>query len=90
MSRLAIVSWYLEYQNAPSKPDKELIIIPEDETKRDELLRAQYVAECGPEVTLADVTVEETEEYGDLQVSHDGTHMFVTYAVLPNGWSGPG
>lgn len=85
MPRSAIVLWYTEYQNEPSKPDKELILLPDDETKRNELLCAKYVAECGdPEVTPADVTVEETKEYGDLQVSYGGTHMFVTYAVLPD------
>jgi len=84
MPKLAVVSWYMEYQNAPSKPNKELILLPDDKTKRDELLLAQYVAECGdPEVTPDDLTIEETKEYGDLQVSYDSTHMFVTYVLWP-------
>lgn len=94
MPRLAIILWYMEYQNEPSKPNEQLVALPDDQAERDKMLAQLYVGECGDDdVSEADVTVEECHDrdayYGDLQVGNNsGTHMFVTYAKLP-GEDGP-
>ena len=82
MPKLAIVLWYMEDQNEPSKPNRELIELPDDPVKRDAFLIAEYFAGYGEE-DPGEVTVTETNGYGDLQVSSGGVHMFVTYAELP-------
>ena len=90
MPKLAIVVWYQEYQNEPSKPDKGLVSLPDDPDERDKMLAELFVVGYGDEVLVSDVTVEDTDgknggEYGDLQVGNDsGIHMFVTYAELPD------
>ena len=95
--KLAIVLWYTEYQNEPSEPNKQLINLPDSVVERDKMLIAQFVEEHGDEdVKPDDLTVRGDEDvddltvesengvyYGDLQVSYGETHMFVTFAELP-------
>jgi len=83
MPKLAITVFYMEGQNAPSKPDSDLITLPDDEVKRDQMLIERYRSETSAHHWIENVTVTPTQEYGDLQVSSDNSdiHMFVTFAI---------
>ena len=84
MPRLAVTSLYCEEQNEPSKPDAQLILVPDDPAERDKML-AELYAESFDHGEEEEITVTETAEYGDLQVSSgtNDVHLFVTFVKLP-------
>ena len=81
---LGVLSYYTECQNEPSKPDSDLITVPEFDHEREALMRA-LMAESLDSDSDCPVTYSETEhrEYCDFCVSCDDTHIFLTLVNLP-------
>ena len=70
-------------QNEPSRPLRQVLELPTDIAKRDDLLKRlfiHYVCEVDEE-DQADITIREGGEndYGDLVVELSDMYLFVTY-----------
>ncbi len=74
----AIAIPYVTYQNEPSKPDNVLIDIPEDETARDELLRAEW-NNIFDDLEGESVVITTLSAYGDLEIGNGDCFIFYTY-----------
>ena len=87
MSRLAVILWYQEEQNEPSKPESDLVRLSDDPAERDKVLTAMFRSGYDEEREEGDTEAVEIGEahchFGDVQASCGGIHMFATYVKLP-------
>ena len=88
--KLAIVMNYMEDQNEPSRPDRELVFVPDDPVQRKAMLLKEWELhneddeEDEDKVGYEDICIDEDVdgEYGDIDVSYDGIHLLFTFVDL--------
>lgn len=83
--RLAAIVGYVCDQNEPSKPDKELVWLPDDNAACEPILRELYKTSFNDEATDDDLVFEECRGgyYGDLQIGYDDSYLFATFVEVP-------
>lgn len=82
--KYAICVYYLIDQNEPSKPDSELVWIPDDPVERDKLLRELWSESCcgNDEGDEGDVEIsvnDDPNDYGDVQIGDGSSYMYFTF-----------
>ena len=83
-SDLAIMVWYNEDQNEPSKPESDLVLLSKDPGARRERMIQLFIEGSGEDVTEDDLSFRLMQEYGDFVVSFGGVHLFFTLVKSVN------